>query len=35
MTLVVTEVSGDVTVSVTSSATGEDGRIYYSLVYLA
>jgi len=35
MTLAVTEVSGDVTVSVTSSATGEDGRIYYSLTYLA
>ena len=35
MTLVVTELSGVVTVSVSSSATGEDGRIYYSLVYLA
>ena len=35
MTLAVTEISGDVTVSVSSSATGEDGRIYYSLVYLA
>jgi hypothetical protein len=36
MTLVVTESgSGVVEVSVTSSATGEDGRIYYSLVYLA
>jgi hypothetical protein len=35
MTLVVAEVSGDVTVSVSSSATGEDGRIYYSLNYLA
>lgn len=35
MTLIVTEASGDVTISVSSSATGEDGRIYYSLVYLA
>jgi hypothetical protein len=35
MTLVIAEVSGDVTVSVSSSATGEAGRIYYSLVYLA
>jgi hypothetical protein len=35
MTLVVTEASGDVTVSVSSSATGEAGRIFYSLVYLA
>ena len=35
MTLIVTESSGEVTVSVTSSATGEDGRIYYSVNYLA
>ena len=35
MTLLCTESSGIVTVSVSSSVTGEDGRIYYSLVYLA
>lgn len=35
MTLAVSESSGAVTVSVSSSATGEDGRIYYSLNYLA
>lgn len=35
MTLLVTEAAGEVTVSVISSATGEDGRIYYSLNYLA
>ena len=35
MTLIVTEASGDVSVSVTSSATGEDGTIYYSITYLA
>ena len=35
MNLSIVESSGIVTVSVSSSATGEDGRIYYSLVYLA
>ena len=35
MTLVITESGGNVTVAVSSSATGEDGRIYYSLNYLA
>lgn len=35
MNLVVSETSGNVTVSVTSSVTGRDGRIYYSLNYLA
>lgn len=35
MNLSIVESGGIVTVSVSSSATGEDGRIYYSLVYLA
>ena len=35
MAIAVTESSGDVTVSVISSSTGNDGRIYYSLNYLA
>lgn len=35
MNLSIVESSGIVTVSVSSSATGEDGRIYYSLNYLA
>ena len=35
MSISVTETGGDVTVTVTSSATGRDGRIYYSLNYLA
>ena len=35
MSLSVSETGGNVTVTVTSSATGQDGRIYYSTNYLA